>query len=135
MPTWKAAISVLAAILVLGCISTPPGETTTTIRKITVTTLPPSTLLPQKQVDSVRTALSTGDPAKCQGVSDTRLKSLCLSGVARETKDPATCVGIPEPDIKDMCYYQVSQATGNKTLCEMVVLDMIKVNCEKGPTG
>ncbi|MFH0862301.1 MAG: hypothetical protein V1875_04645 [Candidatus Altiarchaeota archaeon] len=125
----NCVIFILAALLVLGCISGPETVTTTTVREITVTTLPPATLLPQKEVDSIKQAIDTMDLSKCEPIGDVRLRSLCLSNVAQELKDPAPCAKITEPDVQAICYHKISKETSDKSLCEKIAIEAVRSLC------
>ena len=129
MDTKKTAIlataSILATILILGCVS-PPEETTTQ----TTQTLPVTTITyKQEDVNNLHTAIASSQSSQCDSITDVKLKDKCFRELAVQKKDSTLCQHISDQNNKDSCYLSLVLNGHDKSICSEISNGGLKNKC------
>ena len=121
-------LAVLAAVLVLGCISPEDTKVTTTTVRV-VQEKPTATTLASKVVQT-REEASMEAGADCDREADERLRNICWRDLAVMSGDPVVCGRIGQAGLIDECYYKVAVKSGDKAVCGNISDAGIRAVCE-----
>jgi hypothetical protein len=131
--TTNITLLLIATTLLLGCINAPPeGQTTTTIKQITVTAQPVSDeTLPSKVQNDYQTALQKSDGSGCESLTDVQLRDNCYNDVAQSKVRADLCAKINDATRVDKCYLTIVINTKDKSLCSKISDTQISTACNR----